>query len=70
MLALAYGTREALGRRKAALMEIASSGKGKLIFAAIFIAMGLMILFGIDKAIETAIVAIMPNWLVDFTTRF
>lgn len=70
MLALAYGTREALGRRKAALMAIAESGRGKLVFAAIFIAMGLMILLGIDKMIEAAIVAIMPNWLVDFTTRF
>ncbi len=69
MLALAYGTREALGRRKAALMEFSTSGKGKLTFAIIFIAMGVMILAGFDKALEAAIVRLMPAWLVDFTTR-
>lgn len=70
MLALAYGTRGALGRRKAALMEFSTSGRGKLTFAVIFIAMGLMILTGFDKAIEAAFVRAMPDWLVDFTTRF
>lgn len=70
MLALAYGTREALGRRKAALMAFSASGGGKMAFAAIFIAMGAMILLGIDKRIEAGIVNAMPEWLVDFTTRF
>jgi acetyl-CoA carboxylase biotin carboxylase subunit len=56
MLALAYGTREALGRRKDALMAFATSGRGKLTFALLFLAMGLMILFGIDKRIEAALV--------------
>jgi cytochrome c-type biogenesis protein len=70
LLALAYGTREALGRRKAALMEFSTSGRGKLIFALLFIAMGAMILFGLDKAIEAALVRAMPDWLVEFTTRF
>ncbi|MCA0399599.1 MAG: cytochrome c biogenesis CcdA family protein [Proteobacteria bacterium] len=69
MLALAYGTREALGRRKAALMAFASSGQGKLVFAALFIAMGVAILAGWDKAAEAALVRAMPDWLVDFTTR-
>lgn len=69
MLALAYGTREALGRRKAALMEFSTSGTGKLTFAIIFIAMGLMILTGFDKTIEAAVVRAMPDWLVDLTTR-
>jgi cytochrome c-type biogenesis protein len=69
MLALAYGTREALGRRKAALMEFSTSGRGKLVFAILFIAMGVMILSGFDKMLEAAIVRAMPGWLVDFTTR-
>ncbi|HRE21154.1 MAG TPA: cytochrome c biogenesis CcdA family protein [Rhabdaerophilum sp.] len=69
MLALAYGTREALGRRKAALMEFSTSGRGKLTFAIIFIAMGVMILSGFDKTLEAAIVRLMPAWLVDFTTQ-
>lgn len=70
MLALAYGTREALGRRKAALMAFAASGRGKAIFALIFIAMGVMVLSGLEKTIEAAIVRAMPDWLIDVTTRF
>lgn len=70
MLALAYGTREALGRRKAALMAFATSGRGKLVFALVFMAMGAMILTGLDKRIEAALVQAMPDWLVDVTTRF
>lgn len=70
MLALAYGTREALMRRKSGLMNFATSGRAKLVFAALFIGMGAMILFGIDKVIETALVKLMPMWLVDFTTQY
>lgn len=70
MLALAYGTREALGRRKAALMALASSGRGKLLFALIFLGMGLMILTGLDKRIEARLVNAMPDWLVEITTRY
>lgn len=70
MLALAYGAREVLARRKAALMDFASSGRAKLIFAILFMAMGGMILFGFDKVMEAAIVRAMPDWLVDITTRF
>lgn len=70
MLALAYGTREVLAQRKAALMDFASSGRGKRLFALIFLGMGLMILTGLDKRIETVLVEIMPDWLIDLTTRF
>lgn len=69
MLALAYGAREVLAKRKAALMAFSTSGRGKLIFALIFLAMGAMILSGLDKALEAALVRAMPDWLVDFTTR-
>lgn len=70
LLALAYGAREVLARRKAALMEFATSGRAKMIFAALFIGMGLMILSGLDKTIEAALVRSMPDWLIDLTTRF
>jgi cytochrome c-type biogenesis protein len=69
MLALAYGAREVLAKRKAALMAFSTSGRGKLIFALIFLAMGGMILSGFDKTLEAALVRAMPDWLVDFTTR-
>ncbi|MCA3626094.1 MAG: cytochrome c biogenesis protein CcdA [Methylobacterium sp.] len=70
LLALAYGAREVLARRRAALMDFATSGRAKLIFAALFIAMGAMILAGFDKTIEAALVRAMPDWLIDLTTRF
>jgi len=69
MLALAYGAREVLAKRKAALMAFSTSGRGKLVFALIFLAMGVMILSGLDKSLEAAFVRAMPDWLVDFTTR-
>ncbi len=70
LLALAYGAREVLAKRKAALMEFATSGRAKLIFAVLFIGMGAMILSGLDKTIEAALVRSMPDWLIDLTTRF
>jgi len=69
MLALAYGTRELLAKHKSALMTFSTSGAGKRVFAGIFIVMGVMILSGIDKMIEAAIVRVMPDWLIEFTTR-
>ncbi len=70
LLALAYGAREVLAKRKAALMDFATSGRAKMIFAALFIGMGAMILSGLDKAMEAALVRAMPDWLIDVTTRF
>jgi cytochrome c-type biogenesis protein len=70
LLALAYGAREVLARRKAALMDLATSGRAKLIFAALFIGMGVMILSGLDKLMEAALIRAMPEWLIDLTTRF
>lgn len=69
MLALAYGAREVLAKRKAALMAFSTSGRGKLVFALVFLAMGGMILTGLDKSLEAALVRVMPAWLLDFTTR-
>jgi cytochrome c biogenesis protein CcdA len=70
LLALAYGAREVIARRKAALMDFATSGRAKIVFALLFIGMGAMILFGIDKRIEAALLTIMPDWLMMLTTRF
>ena len=69
MLALAYGAREVLARRKSSLMAFASSGKAKLVFAFLFIGMGVMILTGFDKWLEAGIIKLMPDWLINFTTQ-
>lgn len=67
MLALAYGTKELLTRRKAALMKVSSGSK--TVLAIVFVAVGLFILTGLDKVIEAALVDAMPEWLLEFTTQ-
>jgi hypothetical protein len=36
----------------------------------VFVAVGVLVLSGLDKAIETALVNASPQWLTDLTTRF
>ena len=38
--------------------------------AAMFIAIGALVIAGLDKSIETMLVAASPQWLTDLTTRF
>jgi hypothetical protein len=46
-------------------------GRGlKAAFGFVLAATGLAILTGLDKALETALVAASPDWLTALTTRF
>ncbi len=46
-------------------------GKGaKAVFGIILIALGLLIVSGRDKSVETALVAASPQWLTEITTRY
>ena len=36
----------------------------------LFIAIGVLVITGLDKSIETVLVAASPQWLTDLTTRF
>jgi cytochrome c biogenesis protein CcdA len=68
MLALAYGSRQAIAARRerlARLGRIAIPAMGVLL-----IAVALMVLSGLDKRIEGALLDVMPDWLVQLTTRF
>lgn len=68
LLALAYGSRQAvLGRRDLLkrLAVVAKPGMG-LVLAAV----GLLVVIGLDKAIETHLTNAMPEWLLDLTTRY
>lgn len=68
MLALAYGSRQAMTARRDRLAKLAKWGKP--VMGAILLVMGVLILTGLDKVIETALTAAMPPWLVAVTTRF
>jgi hypothetical protein len=37
---------------------------------ALLLAVGVLILSGLDKRIEAAVVAASPDWLTELTTRF
>jgi cytochrome c-type biogenesis protein len=41
---------------------------GKAVFGAVFVALGLITLTGLDKVFETAILSASPSWLIAFTT--
>lgn len=68
ILAFAYGSRRALAARKQRFEAVARYGKP--LFGGAVILVGVMILSGLDKAIEAWMLKAMPYWLVAFTTRF
>lgn len=68
LLALGMVSREAAIRWRATLLT-ASYGI-KAAFGLFFVAVGALILLGLDKAVETALVEASPQWLTNLTTRF
>lgn len=68
ILALAYGLRRAVLARRERLDWLARVGKP--LMGGILIAMGVSILSGLDKTIETALTEAMPDWLVTLTTQY
>jgi hypothetical protein len=48
-----------------------SAGYGlKMALGLLFVAIGVLVLSGFDKTIETSLVNASPQWLTDLTTRF
>ncbi len=68
LLALGLVSREAMSRWRNRLM---AAGHGvKIGLGAAFVAIGFLVLTGLDKVMETALVDASPAWLIDLTTRF
>lgn len=67
MLAITYGARYFFSRRRTVLR---SARVARGIFAVATIAVGLTILFGFDKTLETFLVDHMSESWVDFTTKY
>jgi cytochrome c biogenesis protein CcdA len=68
LLALAYGSRQTLKARRAALESTRHIATPVL--GAILIALSVLVLLGYDRALEAAFVRAMPDWLLNLTTRF
>jgi cytochrome c-type biogenesis protein len=65
ILALAYGARAALARRRAFFRTFATAAKP--VMGVAFVAIGLMILTGANLRLEAWLVEAMPIWLQDFS---
>jgi cytochrome c biogenesis protein CcdA len=68
ILALGYGTREAIRNRQQQLRGIAE--KAKPIMGATFLLVGLMIFFKFHYVIEAWLVDVLPDWFQDLSTTY
>jgi cytochrome c-type biogenesis protein len=68
LILLGMMSREALSRWRTRLL--AAGAGGKMILGGVLVTAGLLVLTGLDKQIETAILNVMPTWLSTLTTRY
>lgn len=68
ILAFAYASRKALGEKRKSLQNIAKFGKP--LFGVMLLVVGAMVMSGFDKVIEIALLDVLPQGLVEFTTQF
>jgi cytochrome c-type biogenesis protein len=67
ILALAYGSRQAITARRDWLARM--SRIGNPLMGATFVGIGIFVLTGLDKIVEASLTRAMPDWLVTVTTR-
>ena len=68
LLLLGLLSREAMTRWRNRL--ILTGQVSKIALGLLFVVIGVLVVAGIDKSVETALVAASPQWLTDLTTRF
>jgi cytochrome c-type biogenesis protein len=68
LLAIGTMSREALARWRGRLLAAGSGGK--VLMGIVLVAVGALILAGLDKRIEAVLVEASPAWLTELTTRF
>jgi cytochrome c biogenesis protein CcdA len=68
LIALAYGSRAAIIGRRDRLLSATAWVKPAA--GALFVAIGIAVLAGFDKTIESALLDHLPDWFTDLTTRF
>ena len=67
ILALAYGSRQAMFSRRNFLTKTTRIAKPAM--GAAFAIVGAFVLTGLDKVVETSLTNAMPDWLTNLTTR-
>jgi len=68
IIALGYGTQEAIKRRAHNMRGLAQ--RAKLIMGIIFLLVGIMIFFKFHHVIEGWLVSVLPYWFQDLSTNF
>jgi cytochrome c-type biogenesis protein len=68
LLVIGLMSREALARWRGRLLAAGSGGKAAL--GVLLLAVGVLVLTGLDKRLETILVEASPAWLTELTTRF
>ena len=66
ILALAYGSRQAIFARRSVLASV--SRVAKPLVGAALVSVGAFVLTGLDKVVEASLTSAMPDWLVTVTT--
>jgi len=68
LLAIGMLSREALASWRGRLLSAGSAGRA--LMGVVFVALGALVLAGIDKQVEAFLVDVSPDWLTALTTRF
>ena len=66
LLAMAIAARGFFNRRPASTLK--SAGRAKVILGAVLVAIAVLVLTGLDHLIEGAILSVLPEWVIDWTT--
>jgi cytochrome c biogenesis protein CcdA len=68
ILALGYGTREAVLKRQNAMRGLAD--KAKPIMGVVLVAVGLMIFFRVHHKIDAFLINVLPDWFQNISIAF
>jgi len=68
IVALGYGTQEAIRRRQQNMRGLAN--RAKPIMGIIFLLVGIMIFFKFHHVIEGWLVSVLPDWFQDLSTNY
>jgi cytochrome c-type biogenesis protein len=66
LLLLAYGSRQVLLERRKQVLSVAQAGRW--VMGGVLLAMGLLVITGLDKHVEALLVSLSPDWLIELTT--